>query len=1016
MAYRDEILADSPAVYYEFEEPSGTTVADSSGNGKTGTIVASGGFPIFGEPFVHTGNGIGFDNDLGGGTAFPEARITTPLDVISIDATTDLTVEGVVALHRDLNGFNGYDVLYTISDSTGSIFQFCILSLDYTGDVPRIGLFYNGGRLHVGDEWPNDFQEHLVQWTWDAATTTITTWIDGVQGPSENMLFPLTWAAVTDSVVGGFGDSGSSFSGWRGAISEFSLFPVKLGDVRLLEHALADGYGGGGGGIAPTVTGITPATGPDTGETPVTITGSDFSAATDVRFDTISAFDLVIVDDGTITCTSPPHAAGLVDVLVYNAAGASATVPEDEFTYTSTGGGGGGGAAEAQFSPASDGGVSGQAPTQNSPKALKPTPIKHEGASVVTNADHGLTPQVAFRAAVWNGTNVVYGERLLVTLPRGNDVPEGIVGWQVAHIGQNNNQISNTGDANGTYNILLAPSPLFFLPPILANAGVSGFVSLFVTLTSIEFGLYSTLYYMTVRQDGLTLTVESAPQKLSDTGGVFGLNGYGSDHPNGAVINYFNVVSSEKLTTTKAIPGGVYQVSPGVFVPVSPHTITFTIPNLDTSAIVLGPLQMRAVKAGRVGPVVSPSPINLLGAGSAPTAMIPFFNGNYGIADYATGASDDPNPGIILYRVNADQTIDFDLDRMTVSNGDFTVDDRPSPRSYAIPMDTERMVVYNTSQGFQVIRRTGTTLSLGPILSGQPDDIARGVRLDSQHFAFQHYLYQVNAGDDSVELISTTFGNNRGVASFFPFSLSGGTFGGGAGAFLHQIDDTHIAQNHMPNENEEGLGIGVFSHDFTTVTLEAFDADTAAPNPPSGTPSIPLFGVGRTEATQYMATFLGGKCPATGNGNEMLLSELTFGTWVDPHPQKKATGTNSKTSTHTVDIQHIKSNSASSPGTVFSPALFILSSFNPLAGTGLPSADQGSDISIQGSFYHPGETVHQVKIGGINVVLDADVTVDEHGVWGSSFVVPDTLTGGVSVTVRDSGGAAASAGLIVTVP
>lgn len=38
MAYSDEILADSPTVYYELDESSGTTVSDSSGNGNAGTV------------------------------------------------------------------------------------------------------------------------------------------------------------------------------------------------------------------------------------------------------------------------------------------------------------------------------------------------------------------------------------------------------------------------------------------------------------------------------------------------------------------------------------------------------------------------------------------------------------------------------------------------------------------------------------------------------------------------------------------------------------------------------------------------------------------------------------------------------------------------------------------------------------------------------------------------------------------------------------------------------------------
>lgn len=47
MAYVDEVLADSPVVYYRLGEASGTTMVDSSGNGRDGTYVAS---PDLGSP------------------------------------------------------------------------------------------------------------------------------------------------------------------------------------------------------------------------------------------------------------------------------------------------------------------------------------------------------------------------------------------------------------------------------------------------------------------------------------------------------------------------------------------------------------------------------------------------------------------------------------------------------------------------------------------------------------------------------------------------------------------------------------------------------------------------------------------------------------------------------------------------------------------------------------------------------------------------------------------------------
>ncbi len=41
MAYADVVLADSPLAYYRLGESSGTTMTDSSGNGRHGTYVGS---------------------------------------------------------------------------------------------------------------------------------------------------------------------------------------------------------------------------------------------------------------------------------------------------------------------------------------------------------------------------------------------------------------------------------------------------------------------------------------------------------------------------------------------------------------------------------------------------------------------------------------------------------------------------------------------------------------------------------------------------------------------------------------------------------------------------------------------------------------------------------------------------------------------------------------------------------------------------------------------------------------
>ncbi len=82
----------------------------------------------------------------------------------------------------------------------------------------------------------------------------------------------------------------------------------------------------------PTVTGISPTTGPTTGGTTVTIAGTNLAGATMVKFGAVSA---TIVSDtaNQIVARCPVESAATVDVTVSNLGGASATSSADKFTY-----------------------------------------------------------------------------------------------------------------------------------------------------------------------------------------------------------------------------------------------------------------------------------------------------------------------------------------------------------------------------------------------------------------------------------------------------------------------------------------------------------------------------------------------------------------------------------------------------------------------------------------------------------------------------------------------------------
>jgi hypothetical protein len=65
-----------------------------------------------------------------------------------------------------------------------------------------------------------------------------------------------------------------------------------------------------------TITGVVPSSGPVTGLTNVTITGTNLTGASLVTFGGTAATNLLVVNDTRINATTPAHAAGVVDVNI----------------------------------------------------------------------------------------------------------------------------------------------------------------------------------------------------------------------------------------------------------------------------------------------------------------------------------------------------------------------------------------------------------------------------------------------------------------------------------------------------------------------------------------------------------------------------------------------------------------------------------------------------------------------------------------------------------------------------
>ena len=88
-------------------------------------------------------------------------------------------------------------------------------------------------------------------------------------------------------------------------------------------------------GAPPTVTKIEPSSGPASGGTSVTITGTNFTGATAVRFGASYATSFTVSSATAITAVAPPG-KGSVNVTVSTEGGTSAMVATDQLTYGAT--------------------------------------------------------------------------------------------------------------------------------------------------------------------------------------------------------------------------------------------------------------------------------------------------------------------------------------------------------------------------------------------------------------------------------------------------------------------------------------------------------------------------------------------------------------------------------------------------------------------------------------------------------------------------------------------------------
>ncbi|HXD56012.1 MAG TPA: IPT/TIG domain-containing protein [Solirubrobacteraceae bacterium] len=132
--------------------------------------------------------------------------------------------------------------------------------------------------------------------------------------------------------------SGGQVDGWgpniTGTKSSFRYAPSPVPGVGEVQSVAA---GGGDsftiGPPLPTVTGVSPGTGYGTGGETVTVTGTNLTAATAVKFGQTAAPHITVNSSTSITATTPSHRPASLDVTVVASGATSATSSADTFTF-----------------------------------------------------------------------------------------------------------------------------------------------------------------------------------------------------------------------------------------------------------------------------------------------------------------------------------------------------------------------------------------------------------------------------------------------------------------------------------------------------------------------------------------------------------------------------------------------------------------------------------------------------------------------------------------------------------
>lgn len=217
--YATAVLADSPLLYWRLGEASGTTAADASGNGNTGTYTN--------VTLGATGLISGTDTAAGfaGGA---DERVESAVSIFA--ATTAYTFEGWA---KRTDSLATYSLFGGASGSYGPRVR-----VNTSGDI-TFETQYGFTPFTWAAAWPGNGV--AVHWaiTVAAGATSAQLFINGVSvGTSAPGSVP-DWGQTAHLVAGSYNTIGAGAESWKGVLDEYAVYTGILSSARIAAHYAA---------------------------------------------------------------------------------------------------------------------------------------------------------------------------------------------------------------------------------------------------------------------------------------------------------------------------------------------------------------------------------------------------------------------------------------------------------------------------------------------------------------------------------------------------------------------------------------------------------------------------------------------------------------------------------------------------------------------------------------------------------------------------------------------------------